>query len=239
MDKDRNVFEFEEGLSSRIREDYGYEALDDKYKPKDNYLDTVGEIKLARGVDDRFWTLFGGTLTVYGDCKINLAALDDIKLIASLIAYAAKNQNDPVVGNQAKLWALAKAVKEAKELGFAFTTEKAFADLVKDPMGGMGGFLDGLSERGISTPDGSQHTGPPIEGVELDQAKLKQVAKSGARITYRVESTAIIDLPAFETSLEKRIVGVWDTRRPKQNSRAHGTQQKDSSKGFWVYWRED
>jgi hypothetical protein len=51
-----------DGLRNRDRgtnEDYGYENLKDPYKPKNNYLDTVGEVKLARGVDDRFWTLFG------------------------------------------------------------------------------------------------------------------------------------------------------------------------------------
>ena len=56
-------------------EDYGYESLKDPYKPKNNYLDTLGELKLARGVDDRFWTLFGNAFTVYGGCKINLVAL--------------------------------------------------------------------------------------------------------------------------------------------------------------------
>ena len=40
---------------ARIGEDYGYETLRDKYKPKNNYLDTADEIKLARGVDDRLW----------------------------------------------------------------------------------------------------------------------------------------------------------------------------------------
>ena len=40
-------------------EDYGYESLKDRYQPKNNYIDTLGELKLARGVDDRFWTLFG------------------------------------------------------------------------------------------------------------------------------------------------------------------------------------
>ena len=53
-------------------EDYGYESLKDRYQPKNNYLDTLGELKLVRGVDDRFWTLFGNAFTVYGGCKINL-----------------------------------------------------------------------------------------------------------------------------------------------------------------------
>ena len=53
-------------------EDYGYESLKDRYYAKNNYIDTVGELKLVRGVDDRFWTLFGNAFTVYGGCKTNL-----------------------------------------------------------------------------------------------------------------------------------------------------------------------
>src|SRR5690349_15005093 len=40
------------------QEDYGYETLEDRYAPKNNYLDTVGELKQVRGIDDRMWALF-------------------------------------------------------------------------------------------------------------------------------------------------------------------------------------
>ena len=41
------------GVDARgTTEDYGYESLKDHYKPKNTYLDTVGELKLARGVED-------------------------------------------------------------------------------------------------------------------------------------------------------------------------------------------
>src|SRR5690606_18309734 len=42
----------------RAPEDYGYETLKDDYRAKDNYIDSVGELRQVRGVDDRFWTLF-------------------------------------------------------------------------------------------------------------------------------------------------------------------------------------
>src|SRR5690606_7108574 len=77
-------------------EDYGYESLEDRYLVKNNYLDSVGEIRLIRGVDDRFWTLFGPAFTVYGGCKVNIAAVDDAKLIGALIFLSAKNPEDPV-----------------------------------------------------------------------------------------------------------------------------------------------
>ena len=49
---------------SSASEDYDYSRM--KYKAKNDYLDTVDEMRLIRGVDDRFWTLFGPAFTVYG-----------------------------------------------------------------------------------------------------------------------------------------------------------------------------
>ena len=65
-------------------EDYGYESLKDRYYAKNNYIDTVGELKLVRGVDDRFWTLFGSSFTAYGSCKTNVSALTNSQLIAAV-----------------------------------------------------------------------------------------------------------------------------------------------------------
>src|SRR5262249_54507462 len=63
-------------------EDYNYEGLKDPYKAKNTYLDSIGEAKLIRGVDDRFWTLFGPAFTVYGACKTNLTAVSNSQIIA-------------------------------------------------------------------------------------------------------------------------------------------------------------
>ena len=239
VDADNYIYEWEEGLVARIREDYGYETLSDKYKPKEKKLDTAGEIRQIRGIDDRFWTLFGSSLTVYGDCKINLAAVDNVGMIASLISYARKNEEDPVVADQLKLWRLAQKVKEARDFGYSFNSVDEFIELVGDPSGGLAGFLDQQSAQGVDAPDGAEN-GPPVEGVELDKNKLNQIAKTGPRVTYRVEAVALMKHGGLNTSLEKRMVGIWDTRRPKQNTRAYGTQQVAAGdKGRWVYWRED
>lgn len=224
---------------ARIREDYGYETLTDKYKPKNKKLDTTGEIKMIRGVDDRFWTLFGSSLTVYGDCKLNLAAVDNVGMIASIIAFARKKEDDPVVRDQLKLWRLAQKVKEARDFGFSFNSVDEFIELVGDPTGGFAGFLDQQSAQGVDTPDAAEN-GPPIEGVELDKGKVNQIAKTGPRVTYRVEAIALMKHGGLNTSLEKRIVGIWNTQLIKQNFRSYGTQQvARGDKGRWVYWRED
>src|SRR6185503_2200411 len=98
-------------------EDYGYENLKDRYRPKNNYIDTLGELRLVRGVDDRFWTLFGPAFTVYGGCQINVSALSNSQLIAAILYLSAKNPNDPVVQDPIKLFALAGLVAKAKQFG--------------------------------------------------------------------------------------------------------------------------
>lgn len=207
-------------------EDYGYQSLTDRYKEKNNYLDTIGEIKLIRGVDDRFWTLFGDQFTVYGECKENLSAIEDPKLIAAIIFLSAQNENDPVLVDPTgtKLWLLAAQVAQARGYGIYFDTIQAFVDFVKDPNGAM---LDLMSSSGSQA--GMTGTPPiPVEGVELNPQKLGQIARAGTRRIYRVETTAAID------TLEKTIVGVWDTQFQNQNPR-----NPANARGTWVFWRED
>lgn len=212
-------------------EDYGYEQLDDRYKPKNNYLDTVGEIRQVRGVDDRFWTLFGGAFTIYGSCKLNIGAVSDPRLIAALIFLAAKNPEDPVLRDPIRLWQLAKQVAEAREMGVFFDDLQAFADYVKNPMGGL---ADLYSKQGLAAPAEVTAGGQQALGVELDNGKLGRIALAGPRRTYRVEIE--IEVPRgtlTDWSLRRKLTAVWDTQTQNQNAR-DGRQ----GRGAWVYYQE-
>jgi general secretion pathway protein K len=233
IDRDQTKFDATTGTASNgAPEDYGYDTLDDAYKPKNNYLDSVGEIKLVRGVDDRFWNLFGNNFTIYGDCQENLTAITDPKQLVSIIALAAKNPEDPVLHDQQKLWNLALLVIKAREVGFYFSSLEDFSSFVTDPMGKLEslGLDPSMIPQLLGLPSAQ-----PIEGVELDANKLKEVVKTGARRTYRVEATATYD------KLQKRIVGVWDTNVTRQNTRSvgAGTNTGGGSRGAWVFWREE
>lgn len=219
-------------------EAYGYDTLRDDYEAKNNYIDSIGEIKQIRGVDDRFWTLFGGQFTVYGSCKINLGAVKDPKLLASVIFLAAKNPDDPILRDANKLWALARMVIEARNFGLFFNQTKEFADFVKDPAAALAGM--GLDP---SSPDAAAAAGAlgagnlitllqQVEGVELDQTKLDQIAEIGPRQTYRIEVTAQIGSPRRRTI--KKMTAIWDTDIVPQNARS----QQPGSRGAWVYWQE-
>jgi len=214
-------------------EDYGYESLRDDYEAKNNYLDTVGEIKLIRGVDDRFWKLFGKQFTVYGSCKENVGSLDDPMRIAPLIFLAAKNPDDPILRDPARLWLLAKTVAEARQFGVFFDDLSGFAKFVQNPAGSLTDMLAGagMDSSAMSSVDPALQQ---LQGVELDTNKLNQIAEAGPRRTYRVEAIGTVTRVGDGTSVTRRIESVWDTNTQNQNMRnpAYG-------RGAWVFWREE
>ena len=223
---------------TRASEQYGYETLDDDYLPKNNYIDTVDELKLVRGIDDRFWTLFGDQFTIYGDCKINLEAVSDVKTIAAIIFLAAKDPSDPVVANSQQLWRLAKRVGEARGLtaslglgaGGGFTSLDEFAQLVKEPSGGLESLLASTANAEPQAQADAINAAGQLErvqGVELDSKKLAQIAKVGPRRIYRVEVVSEIGQSS------RRLVAIWDTQVQNQNNR-----DPANATGAWVYWRE-
>jgi general secretion pathway protein K len=227
-------------------EDYGYESLKDHYKPKNNYIDTLGEVKLARGVDDRFWTLFGSAFTAYGGCKVNISALSNSQLIAAILYLSAKNPNDPLLQNPQKLFLLAGLIAKAKQFGMQFTNTDEFIEFAKDPTAQLGA-LAGQNTMAGSQASAAVSAGIPglapgeKIGIELDKAKLGQMVTAGPRRTYRVQAWGEIERkqksadgsPVFPP-IRSTITGVWDTRVVLQNAR-----KPPQPKGAWVFMRED
>lgn len=224
-------------------EDYGYESLKDPYKAKNTYLDTVGEIKLARGVDDRFWALFGGAFTVYGGCKTNLSAITNSQLIAAILSLTAKNPADPILQNPAKLFELAGMVARARQFGMTFATLDDFISFVKDPSSAVSMVAGQTSGAGSAaqTALSSGQLGGQKLGMELDKAKLSQMASAGPRRTYRLEAWGEVEAkqkngdgtPVFPP-IRSTITGVWDTKVVNQNAR-----KPPVPNGAWVFLRED
>ncbi len=243
-----SLIDYVDSNGQRVRErgtteDYGYESLKDDYKPKNNYIDTVSELKLARGVDDRFWNLFGQAFTVYGGCKTNLSALSNSQLIAAILYLSAKNPNDPILQNPQKLFMLAGLVAKAKQFGMTFTSIDDFIDFVKDPAAQIGEVAAAGGTGGSAASAAVSAGVLPGEkiGMELDKAKLGQMATAGPRRTYRVQAWGEIErkqknadgtpvYPAIRTTVN----GVWDTKVVLQNVR-----KAPVPKGSWVYMRED
>jgi general secretion pathway protein K len=225
-------------------EDYGYESLKDRYYAKNTYIDTVGELKQVRGVDDRFWTLFGGSFTVYGGCKINVTTVTNPELIAAILYLSAKNPQDPVILNAQRLFTLATYISKAKQFGELFTSLQDFITYVGDPMGTIGqlasqaGTIAG-SAAGAAVAQGIVAPGEKI-GLVLDPTKLGQIAAVGPRRTYRVKAYGEVaraqknadGSPVFPP-IRSTITGVWDTKVVPQNVR-----KPPVPNGAWVFLQE-
>ncbi len=228
-------------------EDYGYESLKDPYKPKNNYIDTLGEAKLIRGVDDRFWTLFGSSFTVYGGCKTNVSTASNSQLIAALLFLSAKNKNDPMLQDPIKLFGLATLVAKAKQFGVTFTKLDDFVAFVKDPaaqigaLAGKSGTLAGSAANAAIAAGIPGVTNGQKLGMELELKSLQTIASVGPRRTYRVEAWGEIERkqkmadgsPVFP-AIRSTVTGVWDTKVVPQNVR-----KPPVPKGAWVFLKED
>jgi Type II secretion system (T2SS), protein K len=234
------------GSNRGTQEDYGYESLKDRYYAKNTYIDTVDELRLVRGVDDRFWTLFGDAFTAYGGCQINLKSLTNVPLIAAVLAMSGSNAQDPVILDPKKLYMLAEYVAKAPELGENFSTVSDFIAFVKDPSASV----IGIAGSGAGTMQGSAANAaigaglPGLRekiGLELSPAKLNPIARVGPRRTYTVEAYGEIERkqvnkdgsPVFPP-IRTTIHGVWDTKVVPQNVR-----RPPVPNGAWVYLRED
>jgi general secretion pathway protein K len=226
VDRDEAKF----GTSGQA-EDYGYQSMKDPYLAKNNYIDSIDELRLARGMDDRKWAVFGNEFTVYGGCKVNVSAVTDPLMIMGLLAQAAKDPNDPVLVNPLKLWQLATRISQARSLGLPFEDLNSFVSFVKDPDSALGLGSSDQSGSGGQSQNAQQAQAlaaafPPVDGMELDPTKLNLVAKAGARRTYRIVASARVG------KAEKKIIGVWDTEHVNQNMR-----DPAYARGAWVYWR--
>lgn len=210
-------------------EDYGYEGRSPAYKARNNYLDSVEELQLVRGMDDRKWEIFGPAFTIYGGCKVNVAAVTDMNLIAAIIYSSAKNPDDPILREpgMVKFWQLVQVVAQARSYGMMFEDLNSFAEFVKDPAAALGDMIGpGGAQGGQTGGDGQPQQ--LVQGIELDAAKLGQVARAGNRRTYRVVGTAQIG------RVEKKITAVWDNDTQNQNAR-----DPAYARGTWVYWKEE
>lgn len=234
--------------TSRVRErgtteDYGYENLKDPYYAKNNYIDTVDELKLVRGVDDRFWTLFGEAFTAYGACKVNLSAISNVQLLVALLYIGAKNATDPMLANPQKMFQLASLIVKARSFGMTFDSTKDFVDFVKDPAASVAAMMGGGGATGSASSSAASALIPTGDklGLELDPAKIDQIARTGARRTYRLEAWGEIPRPGRDPKgqplhppIRSTITGVWDTKVVNQNVR-----KPPMPNGAWVYLKEE
>jgi general secretion pathway protein K len=220
------------GSSAGASEDYHYDTRRDPYRAHNNYYDTLDELHLVRGAGDDFMATFGDVLTVYGGCKLNLGALNDLPLLGKVAAMrammsgGAKNPADPGL---AEPNGTLLAIEVAKELDFRGSS---FSPLT-DPQELARLFLNPKDMTHLTLASGPQ---PNLIGVDIDPARLgnmlvnpQQMAFS--RRTYRVEARADVG------RAKRKITAVWDSRKIKQFTA--NPEKPGDAQGAWVYWREE
>lgn len=218
-------------------EDYGYESLKDAYKPKQTYIDTVGEIKQIRGVDDRFWALFGKAFTAYGACKVNINAIDDVASMAAVIKQVAKNPQDQQ--DQQKLFLLATVILKAREFGFTIDSSKELVDFAKNPASAF--MLDSAKTGGTAAPAQIPGVPPGMNiSLELDKAKIDAMTDFKTQRTYTVTAWGEINRAQVDEKgnpifppVRRTVTGIWDVKAKDQNSR------KVAGDGTWVFLKEE
>ncbi len=225
-----------EPLRQAGAEDYGYENLRDRYLPKNARIDSVGELRLVRGIDDRMWTLFGGAFRVHGGCKINLRAMEDVTVIASVISLSVKDANDPALRDPTKVWTLAGLVLKARALGETFERADDFAKFIEDPVAYFTAGLAAAADAGAKAPAmpnlGLQ---PGFKGIELDPVKLAQFTTSDPPRAFQIEAYADIARNPPLLPLRRTIRAMWDQQGALQNRRWQG----NPSTGAWQWYREE
>jgi type II secretory pathway component PulK len=219
-------------------EDYGYENLRDRYQPKNNRLDSVGELRLVRGIDDRMWTLFGGAFRVHGGCQISVRGLDDITVIAAVISSSAKPDEPLLRADPAMVWKLAGMVVQARSLGMTFPTIADFTKFIADPLAEMQAVLAGAQEAGVNAPafDASMFGVPPtFKGIELIGDQVRKVLSDAAPRAFQIEAYGDIARQPPLLPLRRTIRGMWDQESTLQNRRWQGAP----TAGAWQWLREE
>jgi hypothetical protein len=134
---------------------------------------------------------------------------------------------------------MASLAAKAKLFGIPFRNLDDFVQFAKAPCDMASIFGD--TGTGSGGPTGGEGLCQQFLGtseklsLELDRAKLQQIATAGPRRTYRVQAWGEIDRKqGIFPPIRKTITGVWDTKVVNQNVR-----KPPAPKGAWVFMRED
>src|SRR5262249_42687995 len=162
-------------------EDYWYDAPRGPYKAHNMYYDTLEELTLVRGISDDVWGSFGEMFTVYGGCKINLAAVrpENWPLVAALIRATVKDDHktDPVLLDDVLLAGLAQQIIGLAQLTGGLQSVDQFISLITDPANAIKNMTNGPNSGSNSTPPPTLPSG--ITGVPIDKNKMTNVATVG------------------------------------------------------------
>ena len=100
-------------------ENSAYDRYQPRYKAKNAYPDSLEELYMVRGVNDRFMAAFGERLTVWPDInsKLNINTSDPLQMVTNVM-IAAQNPNDPRLRDPLVLRTILQEIQLKKMFSF-------------------------------------------------------------------------------------------------------------------------
>jgi general secretion pathway protein K len=112
-------------------ENSAYSRYEPRYKAKNGRFDSLEELYMVRGVNDRFMAAFGDRLTIWPDINSNLNVnTDDPQQMLTNILIAAANPNDPVLRDPRLLQTILQAIQVRKMFSFFGMSAQDFVSIL-------------------------------------------------------------------------------------------------------------
>ena len=113
-------------------ENSAYDRYDPRYKAKNGRLDSLEELFMVRGVNDRFMAAFGDRLTVWPDIntKLNINTADPQQMLTNIL-IAAANPNDPALRDPRLLQTILQEIQLRKMFSFFGMSAQDFVGILQ------------------------------------------------------------------------------------------------------------
>jgi general secretion pathway protein K len=113
-------------------ENSAYARYQPRYKAKNGPFDSLEEVFMVRGVNDRFMAAFGDRLTVWlgPGGKLNINTDDPQQMVTNILA-AAKNPSDPALRNPKLLETILQEIKLKKMFSFFGLSASDFVQILQ------------------------------------------------------------------------------------------------------------
>src|SRR5262249_53670498 len=113
-------------------ENSAYQRYEPRYKAKNGRFDSLEELYMVRGVNDRFMAAFGDRLTIWPDInsKLNINT-DDPQQMMTNILIAAANPNDPALRDPRLLATILREIQLRKMFSFFGLSAQDFVSILK------------------------------------------------------------------------------------------------------------
>jgi len=228
-------------FGSSAVEDYRYNTGKDPYENKNQYLDTIDELYLIKGVEEDWMDAFRSSVTVYGACKVNVNIATPTTIVALILQYAQTPTHPSMRWENVML--LSRYVVHLRDYFGGFKDEESFVRAIIDPMDvtltaykqGFGQISAGTgsSSSTTSTPPKNvssyQQSLPPVIGVPVKKKPLKEaIVAGGPRRIYEIRATSEVG------HIKKKITAVWDMKLIPMSR-----TQAQAGPGGFLYWREE